>query len=293
MPASVLPGLCNLGMIDTRGGQDWGFEPHRNEGVEIVYLETGHMSYTANDQRHTLRAGDIIITRPWELHTMGDPNLGPGMLHWLNIDVGIRHPGQPWSWPPWIMLAPSDMRELTHRLRLNDNPIWKSTADIRHAFRELALGIRQYDKEKTVSRLTIHVNYLLMGLLEALRKQSRQDYPEVVSRERTVDLFLTGLNHSPQRLQQPWTLDSMATHCGLKPTAFVEYCRRMTNMSPISYLTRCRLDLAAQRLRAEMHVPVTRIALECGFNTSQYFATCFRQKYGQSPRAYRLTSPPV
>jgi AraC family L-rhamnose operon regulatory protein RhaS len=290
LPTTVLPGLCSLGLIDACGEQDWGFEPHRNEGVEIVFLETGHMTFITNERRHEIRAGDFTITRPWELHSIGDPNLGTGLLHWLILDVGIRHPKQGWQWPAWIMLAPSDIRELTHALRLNENPVWKSTADIRHAFREIALCVRQYKKPGTLSRLTIHVNHLLLSLLEALREQSRQDYPERITRERTVDLFLTSLTQSPEALSRPWTLNSMAEECGIKPTAFVEHCRRLTNLSPVDYLNRCRLERAAQRLRSEPDLPVTRIALECGFNTSQYFATRFRQKYGQSPRTFRQIS---
>lgn len=35
---------------------------------------------------------------------------------------------------------------------------------------------------------------------------------------------------------------------------------------------------------------VTEIALENGFNSSQYFATQFRRRFYQTPRAYRERS---
>ena len=41
LPPRVLPGLSSLGFWDASGEQDWGLEPHRNEGIEIVFLETG------------------------------------------------------------------------------------------------------------------------------------------------------------------------------------------------------------------------------------------------------------
>ncbi len=286
VPGNVLPGIGSIGTIDARGEQDWGFEPHRNEGIEIVFLETGHMTFIADGQRHQLRAGDLTITRPWQLHSMGDPNLGTGLLHWLIIDVGVRHPNQPWRWPSWVMLDPSDIKRLTTQLRLNENPVWKSTPDLRHAFREISCCVRQVRKPGAISRLTIHLNHLLLGLLEALQSQSRQDYPELITRERTVELFLSELGQTPDALSHPWTLGSMAEHCGMKMTSFAGHCRRLTNMSPIDYLNRCRLEWAANRLRGET-TPITRIALECGFNTSQYFATRFQQKFKMSPRAYR------
>ena len=290
LPESILPGLCSVGTIDAPGEQDWGMAVHRNEGVELVFLETGRMAFTLSERRFDLRAGDFTVTRPWEVHSMGDPNLGTGLLHWIIIDVGVRHSKQTWQWPSWIMLSPTDIRELTHALRLNENPVWRSTGDIRHAFHEIALCVRQIKKAGSISRLTIHVNHLLIGLLEALRQQSRQEYPERVSREREVERFLAELSHSAGMLNRSWTLETMADECAMKTTSFVEHCRRLTNMSPINYLNRCRLEVAAQRLRTEPDTPVTQIAFECGFNTSQYFASRFHRKYAQSPRQYRRNS---
>lgn len=287
IPRAVLPGLSSVGTIDARGEQDWGFEPHRNEGIEIVLLETGHMPLIVDDRSYPLKAGSVTVTRPWQLHSMGDPTLGTGLLHWLIIDVGVRHPNQPWRWPAWVMLDPADIRELTDKLRLNENPAWKTTPDLTHSFREIADCVRQYRGKGTLSRLTIHLNHLLLSLLEALRTQSKQDYPELITRERTVDLFLKELAATPEALRHPWTLESMAGHCGMKTTAFTTHCRRLTNLSAVDYLNRCRLEWAARRLRQEPTVPVTSIALDCGFNTSQYFATRFQKRYGCTPRDYR------
>lgn len=44
---------------------------------------------------------------------------------------------------------------------------------------------------------------------------------------------------------------------------------------------------AAERLLAETRVPVTSIALDLGFNASQYFATWFRKRTGCTPSEFR------
>ncbi len=41
MNSNILTGLTNIGFWNCRGTQDWGLDAHRNEGLEIVYLETG------------------------------------------------------------------------------------------------------------------------------------------------------------------------------------------------------------------------------------------------------------
>ncbi|MEI9960533.1 MAG: hypothetical protein WDM76_05170 [Limisphaerales bacterium] len=43
---------------------------------------------TADQKKHHLAPGHFTITRPWQLHKLGAPNIGPGRLHWLIVDVG-------------------------------------------------------------------------------------------------------------------------------------------------------------------------------------------------------------
>lgn len=284
---SVLPGLSSIGFWDARGPQDWGLEPHRNEGIEIVFLETGAMTFTVDHRPHAIRAGHFTITRPWQLHTLGDPNIGPGRLHWLILDVGVRRPNQEWRWPRWILLAPHDLAELTRKLRRSEQPVWSVTRDVASAFLGLAPCIADITSPGAVSRAILLLNQLLLGVLDALRVQQRVEDPSLESRRRTVELFLRDMESNPACLDVPWTLGGMARHCGMGITAFTEHCRAITNASPVEHLNRCRLDHAARLLRAQPDRPITQIALACGFGSSQYFATRFRLRFGCAPRAYR------
>ena len=287
LPTRVLPGLSSLGYWDACGEQDWGLDSHRNEGIEIVFLETGHMTFSVDDSSFPLDPGAVTVTRPWQLHRLGDPAIGPGRLHWLILDVGVQRPNQPWHWPPWIMLAPSDLQELTRKLRHNEHPVWRSTPDIEHAFRELARCVQTKSAQVEVSHIIIHINHLLLSLLEALLSQCRQENRLLTSRRRAVECFLHRLARQMDDAAKPWTLALMAKECGMGTTAFAQHCRRLTNQSPIEYLNRCRLELAAKRLRNEPDTPVTDIAFDCGFTSSQYFATCFRCHFHCPPTSYR------
>ena len=137
------------------------------------------------------------------------------------------------------------------------------------------------------SRLTVAVNRLLLELLDVLTLQQTAESPELASRRRTVELFLRDLFENPASCANPWTLEEMARHCGMGITAFSQYARELVNSGPVEYLNHCRLDHAAKILRRHPKLPITSVAMECGFNSSQYFATCFRQRHRMSPQAYR------
>lgn len=285
-PATV-PGLSTLGYWDAIGEQDWGLEPHCNEGIEIVLVETGHNAFVVNGVCHQLQAGSFTVTRPWELHAIGDPHLGPGRIHWLILDMGVRRPNQTWKWPPWVVLTPADRRELAKKLRDSTKSVWKTTPEITQAFRSLAECVKEGDASRHASRIIVLINLLLVTLLDALRRQDAPEGRSRVSLFHNVELFLRGLATNARMLGEPWTLLTMAERCGMGSTAFVKYCRMATNTSPLDYLNRCRLDWAARRLRLEPELSVTEIAFECGFSSSQYFATQFRQRHGCSPSEFR------
>jgi len=59
-----------------------------------------------------------------------------------------------------------------------------------------------------------------------------------------------------------------------------------TGMTPNDYYLRIRIE-KAQQLLAHSAQPVTSIALETGFSSSQYFSSVFRKYTGQTPVEYR------
>jgi len=288
VPRNILPGLSSIGFWSAGGEQDWGLDSHRNEGIEFSLLETGTSAFVVDEKNYHLQAGNFTVTRPWQLHKLGAPNIGPGRLHWLILDVGVRRPHQPWQWPKWVVLAKDDLAELTRKLRRNENPVWTSTSAILQAFRELARSVRDWDQPHAISRLAVHLNQLLIGILDALSEQQTHENEHLTLRRRTTDMFLRDLQKNAVDLSEPWTLDRMASHCGMGVTAFSKYCREIVNAGPMEYLNQCRLDFAARELRSRPQASVTDIAYRFGFNASQYFATRFRQRFGCSPRAFRL-----
>src|ERR1700722_5445933 len=112
IPNDILPGLNSIGFWDCAGHQNWGLDFHRHANIEIHFVETGNLVFVADERRFNLHPGDLTITRPWQLHKLGDPYIGPGRVHWLILDVGVRRPDDPWRWPGWVTLTPRDLAEL-------------------------------------------------------------------------------------------------------------------------------------------------------------------------------------
>jgi AraC-like DNA-binding protein len=83
-----------------------------------------------------------------------------------------------------------------------------------------------------------------------------------------------------------WTVDELAHAAGLSRSALAERFTAMVGESPMQYLTRWRLALAAQMLRAGRE-PVARIAERSGYESEAAFSRAFKREFGEPPASWR------
>lgn len=83
------------------------------------------------------------------------------------------------------------------------------------------------------------------------------------------------------------SLQALAGHAGLSRTYFAEAFQRTIGRSPHRYLTQRRIA-RAQTLLQHTGMPLSEIALQCGFSSQAHFSQSFRQHTGTTPGRYRL-----
>lgn len=282
-----LEGVCTVGYWDAVMLQDWGLGWHRNEGIELTFLERGSLNFSVDASDHRLKAGALTVTRPWQLHRVGNPRIQPSRLYWLILDVGVRRPNQRWRWPRWLMLAPENLARLTTLLSHNEAPVWTATKALAECWRRVGRAIDDHSSPWAQSRLQIALNELLLLLLEMIEAVGPKLDSQLTSSLRTVELFLAKIRDSAEMRAHPWKVASMAESCGLGITQFMTLGERVVNTSPARYLLQCRVAAAKQLLAEQPDLSVTEIALSTGFGSSQYFATSFKRETGQSPKDFR------
>ena len=284
LPRSYLPAVRSVGVWDAPLSQSWGLDRHCNEGIEFTYLKRGKTAFEADGRQWTLRKGCLTITRPWQFHRVGAPHIGPGRLTWLILDVGVRRPNQTWRWPEWLVCSGAELQKLTRLLSHNEQPVWQAGAEVERWFDKLGGLLEEgCDPNEGQSRLKLAINGLLLAVLELLEHEHIPLDAYLSTTERAVRMFLAAL---PEHAASDWDLAAMAHQCGLSRSQFSEHCRRLTNMAPMQYLTHCRVEMAARMLAGRPDATITEVAYACGFNSSQYFATVFRNLKGCTPSAY-------
>lgn len=277
-------GINTIGYWNAMEPQDWGLNWHRNEGIEIHFLESGSMPYAQENNKTVLKPNHLTITRPWEAHKVGNPEIGMGKFYWVIIDLGIRRPHQEWVWPDWIMMTENDLKRLTKILRHDDQWLWQTNSRIRECFLKIGRAVDHDKGGSSASEIRLLVNELLILLLELVDSKEVVFNEALTDSSRSVKLFLAELE---KNLSESWTIEKMAESAGVGLTRFTYHCRQLTNTTPMRYLVMKRIEKAKEILTVNPELSVAEVAYSCGFATSQYFSTVFKRQEKCTPLEFK------
>jgi AraC-like DNA-binding protein len=88
---------------------------------------------------------------------------------------------------------------------------------------------------------------------------------------------------------EAWSVSQLGRRVGLSRSALAERFTSMVGESPMQYLTRWRLALAARSLRSSAD-PVSRVAKRSGYDSETAFNRAFKREFGIPPAAWRKTA---
>jgi AraC-like DNA-binding protein len=88
-----------------------------------------------------------------------------------------------------------------------------------------------------------------------------------------------------------WTLEMLASEAGMSRTAFALRFKSQVGWSPIDYVLRWRMRLAA-RMLSTGHIPLSDLASNVGYDSETAFGVAFKRTMGCTPRQYRKRSQP-
>ncbi len=102
-------------------------------------------------------------------------------------------------------------------------------------------------------------------------------------RDRHVGRALALMHERPMH---DWTVEDLAGQAALSRSALAERFTRLIGQSPMQYLKRWRLGLAAAALK-ESRRPVAALAAQYGYESEAAFNRAFKREFGSPPAAWR------
>ncbi|MEZ0309982.1 MAG: cupin domain-containing protein [Ramlibacter sp.] len=128
-------------------------------------------------------------------------------------------------------------------------------------------------------------------MVETLRRYMEQLPPEQTGwlagvRDRLVGRSLALMHERPAH---PWTVEELAREVAASRSVLAERFTHFVGQSPMQYLAKWRMALAADLLRRSA-LSAARIAEEIGYETDTAFSRAFRREFGMPPATWRKQS---
>lgn len=183
--------------------------------------------------------------------------------------------------------APLTRQELAFiraQLRHSGPVVRAYSCDMRRGIDQLLVekDLRQQEAKPTLAWAVMRT-LACKTILEAVRLLTRSESSQ------PQEYILAAKQFLLQRLEQPFCLPELVQRLGISRTRLFTLFKAETGMTPNDFFVRCRIE-EAQRLLAKTDRPITEIALDVGFNSSQYFSRAFWRYTDQTPKAFRRKS---
>jgi len=250
---------------------------HSHDFCEIFYLRTGSCIYSVNNSIYHLAAGDLFIVTPGDTHCTRYEGLVPceRIVVYFNPDV---LPDSYWQ----------SHSEINSGLSRSGKVVLAKKGRLQlEALLNQMLEENNIPDEYSYEFLTLQV----MSLLLSLQRNGIFVYEQI---KPTAGINIStdiedALRYIAQNFAMPLTLEEIAENINLSPTYLSKKFKKVTGVTFKEYVNYIRIRQACQMLITTDDT-ITKIAVNCGFNSSNYFKDCFRRVNGISPRSFRKQS---
>lgn len=258
----------DIDRIITERGKRGDFSPKQSDHYhifyEIFYLYSGKCRFLLKDSVYNMEKGDLVFIAPGELH---HALYYPG----VTCEIGMIYFKKEYLNRP---TAP-DM----HSFMGNIPALYQE--DFHHLLARMVSENSQID-EYSQPFMSCYLTEILLMLMRHSVMNEKE--PELLN-AKDIDI-LTATKYIYKNFQKPLTLEEVASIASLSPTYFSKKFKATTGMGFKEYLNFVRLKHAQAALLTTNNT-ITDIALEYGFNDSNYFKDLFKKVYGKSPREFR------
>ncbi len=247
---------------------------HVHEFLEIFYLKTGVCTYTVNNVAYHLSAGDLFIVAPGDRHCTRYAGVVPCERYVVYCRPEAL-PEKYWDLHPEIM----------EHFTKSGKVAFEKKAQIKL---DTLFGrmLEENNMPDEYSQECLFMQVTSLFIIAQRHGRFLYEQNKTISNKNSDADIENVLRYVAQNCAMPITLEEVSERTNLSPTYFSKKFRKVTGITFKNYLNNVRIRQACQMLLTTDDT-ITKIAVNCGFNSSNYFKDCFRRLNGVSPRDYR------
>lgn len=257
----------------------WSMEPSRHEFYEMVYMKKGNAVFEIAGKPASLGPNDIIIIKPRQPHKFAVKSEAGCEFIVLSFKFENRINGQYSEVPLEDFLNFVTSKETGPFITLKVSQK-----------NEIIILLNRIIKERENTEPgSEFLNYLLvLELFVLLSRALKMEWENSIKNKspKLKELIGISINYIHNNFERDISLGDIAKFVFLSPSYFTRAFKEETDMSPISYLLKVRID-RAKELLSDTGLKISDIALSVGFSNQQRFNEMFKKYTRLTPLQYR------
>lgn len=251
---------------------------------ELLYLERGELAVRIEDERHTLRPGDIVLLKPGKEHAFVGSSGECWMPH-MHFDAMYADDfaDVPINFKPWSDCSAAERRMtrpdvLGERLGLPDIIRIDNHGEVLDNLRRLIRSFDRPDEDAPLLR-----KMLVLRMLYAILKGLEEREDPLLRRHRlALDRAAAFIaEHAAEEIR----LSELAKQATLSLYHFSRLFKQRFGVSPHRFQMRCRME-RAKELLLYSRLSMTAIAEKVGYANVYAFSKAFKQSESVPPSQY-------
>ena len=255
-------------------------------GLGIKYVASGEETYYANGKKFMVREGEYIIGNDFtkSIVQINQEKAVEGLC----IDISTQIVSDV---AEYYDLQASNLKEFllsdqffVNRYNVKNTSIGYSLSEINKKIKNGSFSNSLQEQE------------LFYSLAESIITDQRfifdhlnnLDFKKNITNEEVFRSILQAKNFIDERITENLSLDEISLNIGISKYHFIRVFKQAFGVSPYQYQKRIRLDRA--KLDLSKGISILETAIKYGFSDVPTFSKAFKQQFGQTPGATRISN---
>ena len=270
--------------------KDFTFAGESHDFWELMYVDRGEITATADDKKFILKQSQLVIYAPGEFHS----------IHANNITA-----------PNTIIVSFECHSECMHYLKeqifyINEYMHSMLAGIIREAKKAYSNNLSDPEYQKLFKNKKKPVGtdgfaaeqmiscYLQLLLIELLRngKYSRRSKNSTFQNNELTNKFEIILEWIDKHIDKKFTISDLCAECLTNKGTLENIFKRNTGMSVIEFCRKRKIDFAKNYLREDA-LNITQISEKLGFSSVHYFTRTFKKIENMTPTEYAKSAKAI
>jgi AraC-like DNA-binding protein len=229
-----------------------------------IHLITGGKGFVESDTEiHTLQAGDAFLFFPLQKQRYYSSQEDPWEIRWVHF-------------------YGSKLKDYLLERGLHRSHLWtiRQSRYLQQALHELLLEAEENNLLQMTKLSTLTYTVIAEFVNQAVPLSTERQAA-------TSDLIMQMLPRIQQDACKPFELDYWSQQAGVSTYYFCKLFRKAVQMTPMTFVTLCRLQMSKQWLLEKKDSTIRQIAQDSGYPSTSYFNKRFLEQEGMTPTEYR------